>query len=118
MVADRPPRPSREVSQVLQFRNRRGIPSCLVRWVGEDASRDSWEPVANLLHFEEALRDFELATGYRIPRPDFTVANPPAVSPPPPPVLTLGATFVVPAEAAANAVSLVGCSILYWFPDY
>jgi len=41
MVADRLPRPSHEVSQVLRFRNRRGRPSCLVRWVGEDTLRDS-----------------------------------------------------------------------------
>ena len=46
MVADRQPRPSREVSQVLLFLNHHCCPSCLVRWVGEDASRDSWEPVA------------------------------------------------------------------------
>ena len=73
--------------------------------------------MANLLHFEEALCDFELATGTRIPRPDVTAANPPAVSLPSP-VPPSGATIVAKAEAAADAASLVGRSILYWFPHY
>ena len=73
--------------------------------------------MANLLHLEEALRDFELATGTQIPRPDVTAANPPAVSPPSP-VPPSGATIVAQAEAAADVASLVGRSILYWFPDY
>ena len=42
---------SLKVSQVLLFWNCSGRLSCLVLWVGEDASRDSWELVANLLHF-------------------------------------------------------------------
>ena len=40
MVVECPPSPSREVSQVHLFRNCLGLPSCLVCWVGEDASRD------------------------------------------------------------------------------
>ena len=117
MVADWLPSPSSEVSQVLQFLNSSSSPSCLVHWVGEDASRDLWEPVANLLHLEEVLHDFELATGTWIPLPDITTANPPAVSPPSP-VQPSGVTIVAQAEAAPNVASLVGCSILYWFPDY
>ena len=73
--------------------------------------------MADLLHFEEVLRDFELAMGTQIPRPDITTANPPATSPPSQ-VPPSGATIVAQAEAAANAESLVGCSILYWYPDY
>ena len=80
MRGDRPPRPRREVRQILKYQLRRGKPSCLVRWDGEDASRDTWEPVPNLLHFEDALRDFERATGLTIPRP-----APDAGEPPPPP---------------------------------
>ena len=63
------------------------------------------------------LRDFKLAMGPLIPHPDVTAANPPAVSPPSL-VQPSGATVVAQAEAAANVASLVGCSILYWFPDY
>ena len=83
--------------------------------MGEDVLRDSWEQVANLLHIEEALRDFELATGSRIPCPNVTAANPPAVSPPTP-VQPLGETIVASAEAAATVASLVGRYVLYWFP--
>ena len=115
-MADWQPCLSLEVSQVLLFRNS-SCPSCLVHWVGEDASQDSWEQVANLLHFEEELCDFKLATGTQIPRPDVTTANPPAVSPPSP-VQPLEATIMAQAEAATNVASLVCSSILYWFPDY
>ena len=63
MRGDRPPRPRREVRQIIKYQLRQGKPSCLVWWDGEDASRDTWEPVPNLLHLEDALRDFERATG-------------------------------------------------------
>ena len=41
MRGDRPPRPRREVHQIIKYQLRRGKPSCLVLWDGEDASRDT-----------------------------------------------------------------------------
>ena len=112
MRGDRPPRPRREVCQILKYQLRGGKPSCLVRWDGEDASRDTWEPVPNLLHFEDALRDFERATGLTIPwpTPDASEAPPP---PAPPPAPSPPAGFLVkPATPTAAGPALVGRHIL------
>ena len=105
MRGDRPPRPRRKVRQILKYQLQRGKPLCLVWWDGEDASRDTWEPVPNLLHFEDALQDFERATGLTIPRP--APRPPPAPSPP-------AGFFIEPAAPTAAGPALVGRHILYW----
>ena len=88
----------------------------LVCWEGEDASRDSWERVANLLHFEDVLRDFERASGTTIPRP--APANAPLPPPPPPPPVPPTCFVLESAEGAVAAQSLVRRLILYFWPDY
>ena len=45
--ADKPP--EHEVQGILRFRLCRGHLQCLVRWVGKDASGDTWEPVEHLI---------------------------------------------------------------------
>ena len=51
--------------EILGFRVHYGAPQswCLIRWVGKDASGDTWEPVENLTHCEEAVEDLEAARG-------------------------------------------------------
>ena len=87
----------------------------LVRWAGADASADTWEPLENLTHCDDAVRAFEQARGVTLPRP--------ALAPPsqglggvPLPAAPPG--FEVDAAAPlADDAALVGRRILYWWPD-
>jgi hypothetical protein len=57
-----------EVAAILQFRLRAGRPQVLVRWAGQDASGESWEPLENLTNCEEAIAAFERSRGVKLPR--------------------------------------------------
>ena len=58
-----------EVAAILQFRLRAGRPKVLVRWAGQDASGESWEPLENLTNcaVEEAIAAFERSRGVKLP---------------------------------------------------
>ena len=103
-----------EVARILKFRMRFGRPHLLVRWAGEDASGDTWEPVENLTHCDDAIRDFERTAGLTIPRP---LPPPPALPAcPPSPAPPTGFTVAVEAPLTLGA-DLLGRRILYWWPD-
>ena len=65
----------REVAAILQFRLRAGRLQVLVRWAGQDASGESWEPLENLTNCEEAIAAFERRVSRR-------QASPPPSRPP------------------------------------
>ena len=56
------------LSYRLQFRLRAGRPQVLVRWAGQDASGESWEPLENLTDCEEAIAAFKRSRGVKLPR--------------------------------------------------
>ena len=102
------------VEEILKMRVSAGRPQVLVRWAGRDASGDTWEPLENLTNCDDAIRAFELARGVVVPRP-----------PPPPPSRECGGVgpplspsgFTVDAAPGPLGLSLVGRTILYWWPD-
>lgn len=103
-----------EVAAILQFRLRAGRPQVLVRWAGQDASGESWEPLENLTNCEEAIAAFERSRGVKLPR------RPPAppsavVEGVPPPLPPTGYT-VDPAPGDLGR-ALVGRRILYWWGE-
>ena len=57
-----------EVAAILQFRLRAGRPRVLVRWIGQDASGEIWEPLEILTNCEEAIAAFEWSRGVKLPR--------------------------------------------------
>jgi len=86
----------------------------LVRWAGQDASGESWEPLENLTNCEEAIAAFERSRGVKLPR------RPPAppsavVGGVPPPLPPTGYT-VDPAPGDLGR-ALVGRRILYWWGE-
>ena len=56
-----------EVAAILQFRLRAGRPQVLVRWAGQDASGESWEPLENLTNCEAAIAAFERSAASSFP---------------------------------------------------
>ena len=110
--ADRPP--EHEVQEILRFRSCRGRPQCLVRWVGKDASGDTWEPVEHLANCESALRDFEAAQGISVPRPQ---SPPGPAGPRPGPVPPPGFSIEPNPPPDDPSSLLVGRKILYYWPS-
>jgi hypothetical protein len=104
-----------EVQELLRLRMRYCRPDVLVRWAGSDASGDTWEQLDNLTSCAEAIAAFEQATGRSLPR------------------LPVAATGRRRRRAAAAdpsgrfhrgrraarrpGISLVGRTLLYWWPD-
>ena len=103
-----------EVAALLQFRLRAGRPQVLVRWAGQDASAETWEPLENLTHCEEAIAEFEQARGIKLPR---RPASPPSavVGGVPPPLPPTG--YTVDPGPGELGRALVGRRILYWWGD-
>jgi len=104
------------VAELLKFKMRYGRPHVLVRWVGRDASGDTWEPLDNLTNCEEAIAAFESASGRTLPRPARPPGPPAAAGPAPFPLPPAGFTIEVAPPPDLGA-SLVGRQLLYWWPD-
>ena len=113
-VAGRDGHPEHEVRELLKFKMRYGRPHVLVRWAGCDASGDTWEPLDNLTNCEEAIAAFEQATGRALPRPS---PVPPALPGAPPAPIAPAGFSVDAAPPGDLGPSLVGRTILYWWPD-
>ena len=76
-----------EIAASLQFRLHARRPQVLVRWAGQDASGESWEPLENLTNCEEAIAAFERSRGVKLPRrppdpPSAVVVGVPSPFPP------------------------------------
>jgi hypothetical protein len=111
-----PARPKHEVQELLRLKLRYGWPYVLVRWVGRDASGDTWEPLDNLTNCAEAIAAFDRATCRSLPRPCHP-SPAAAIAAPPPPIPP--ADFIVDAAPPGDlGVPLVGRTLLHWWPDY
>ena len=105
--------PEHEVTAILRFRRHAGRPQVLVRWAGRDASGETWEPLENHTNCDEAIRDFERASG--LPRPPRAPPSA-AVGGSSPPLPPSGYTVTVDPAPGDLGRALVGRRILYWWP--
>jgi hypothetical protein len=91
----------------------------LVRWVGSDASGDTWEQLDNLTYCDEAIAAFKQpeATGRSLPRPPPPPQAATTAAPPPPGSIPPAGFTVDAAPPGDLGASLVGRTLLYWWPD-
>ncbi len=49
-----------EVEKILDRKHENGENYYLVKWIGYDSSENTWEPIKNLIHSREIIKEFEL----------------------------------------------------------